>query len=332
MALADNIIKLRRQAGWSQEALAAQIGVSRQSVSKWESGQSSPDITHILSLASLFEVSTDELLGAASANSKLPLGIDPVIERADLESDQDSQRFLIYKAVNAATLTRGVVWCVLAPGALFLSLAISHEWPDMLSRSSATVLGILLLLGVVARGGTYFMSALAEQDRAPQLPKSPFTLDQSLKQSLEQQLATELPVIHYRMSVGITLFVLCSAPLITAAALGMGSGAILLTLILLLGMVALGLHFVIPASARRESLRYLLLGGDLEADKDEDTRRAERIAAVYWPLLLACYLFWSLWTMNWGVTWIIFPVGAVAFGGVLGLSKLLERNSDNSRA
>ncbi len=38
MILADKIIKLRKQFGWSQEELAEQLGISRQSVSKWESG------------------------------------------------------------------------------------------------------------------------------------------------------------------------------------------------------------------------------------------------------------------------------------------------------
>ena len=40
MILADKIMKLRKQNGWSQEELAMQLGVSRQSVSKWESGGS----------------------------------------------------------------------------------------------------------------------------------------------------------------------------------------------------------------------------------------------------------------------------------------------------
>ena len=44
MILADKIIALRRKAGWSQEELAQQLNVSRQSVSKWEGAQSVPEI------------------------------------------------------------------------------------------------------------------------------------------------------------------------------------------------------------------------------------------------------------------------------------------------
>mgnify|MGYP002224291009 CR=1 FL=1 len=49
-------------AGWSQEELAERLNVSRQSVSKWESAQSMPDIDKILQLSSLFSVTTDCLL------------------------------------------------------------------------------------------------------------------------------------------------------------------------------------------------------------------------------------------------------------------------------
>ena len=62
MTLSEKILMLRKQKGWSQEELAEQLGVSRQSVSKWESGTSLPDLNRILDLSRLFSVSTDFLL------------------------------------------------------------------------------------------------------------------------------------------------------------------------------------------------------------------------------------------------------------------------------
>lgn len=62
MNLAEKIITLRKQKGLSQEALAEKLNVSRQAVSRWESGTALPDATNILQLSKLFEVSTDYLL------------------------------------------------------------------------------------------------------------------------------------------------------------------------------------------------------------------------------------------------------------------------------
>ena len=62
----QNIALLRRRAGLSQEALAERVGVTRQTVAKWENGESVPDVLHADRLAELFEVSLDELVHAPS--------------------------------------------------------------------------------------------------------------------------------------------------------------------------------------------------------------------------------------------------------------------------
>ena len=62
MIFADKLIQLRKKSGWSQEELAEQMNVTRQSVSKWEGAQSIPDLEKIVRLSELFGVSTDYLL------------------------------------------------------------------------------------------------------------------------------------------------------------------------------------------------------------------------------------------------------------------------------
>lgn len=62
MNIADRIQYLRKQKGFSQEELADKVGVSRQSVSKWESEQSTPDLEKIIILSDIFDVTTDYIL------------------------------------------------------------------------------------------------------------------------------------------------------------------------------------------------------------------------------------------------------------------------------
>lgn len=63
LKLGKHIIYYRRKAGITQEQLAAYIGVSKSSVSKWETGTSFPDIVLLPQLAALFNISVDELMG-----------------------------------------------------------------------------------------------------------------------------------------------------------------------------------------------------------------------------------------------------------------------------
>lgn len=62
MILGEKIMELRKRNGWSQEELAGKLNVSRQSVSKWESSMSVPELDKVLQLSEIFEVSTDYLL------------------------------------------------------------------------------------------------------------------------------------------------------------------------------------------------------------------------------------------------------------------------------
>lgn len=62
MTLSEKILYCRRKAGLSQEALAEQLGVSRQAISKWETGDATPEIGKLKALAEAFHVTTDWLL------------------------------------------------------------------------------------------------------------------------------------------------------------------------------------------------------------------------------------------------------------------------------
>ena len=68
--LADNIIALRKQNGFSQEDFAEKIGVSRQAVSSWERGIATPDVETLNALAKLFDVDLSSLINGESFERK----------------------------------------------------------------------------------------------------------------------------------------------------------------------------------------------------------------------------------------------------------------------
>lgn len=86
MIISEKIMSLRKQYGWSQEELADLVGVSRQSVSKWESAASMPDIQKIIKLSEVFGVSVDYLL---KDEIDLPES-SKVASTTDIGADNDS--------------------------------------------------------------------------------------------------------------------------------------------------------------------------------------------------------------------------------------------------
>ena len=66
--LSERIYKFRRKSGLSQEQLAEKIGVSRQAISKWESGTSTPELEKLLALSECFNMTLDDLVKEETIN------------------------------------------------------------------------------------------------------------------------------------------------------------------------------------------------------------------------------------------------------------------------
>ena len=99
MILADKITALRKKAGWSQEELAEQLGVTRQSVSKWEGAQSVPDMDKVVQMSRLFGVTTDFLLkDELSEEEPAPEGCDSPLRRVTMAEASE------YLALRCAAL------------------------------------------------------------------------------------------------------------------------------------------------------------------------------------------------------------------------------------
>lgn len=121
MIFADKLILLRKKAGWSQEELAEQMNVTRQSVSKWEGAQSVPDLDKMIRLSELFGVSTDYLLKdeieqAEHINSSNDM---PSLKRVSME---EANAFLSVKSRTAKTIAYAAFLCILSPIALWSSI------------------------------------------------------------------------------------------------------------------------------------------------------------------------------------------------------------------
>ena len=63
MQIKNQIAEFRKEQKLSQEALAEKINVSRQAVTKWESGEATPELEKLIALADLFDISLDKLVG-----------------------------------------------------------------------------------------------------------------------------------------------------------------------------------------------------------------------------------------------------------------------------
>lgn len=129
MNISEKILKLRKEKGLSQEAFAEKLGVSRQSVSKWESSGSLPDIDKIIAMSELFGVSTDYLLKdeaaeaePAAESTEEPVEqteneeeIETVREETQPEKPKKSKRKTVKKVVSIVLIILIIASAALIP-------------------------------------------------------------------------------------------------------------------------------------------------------------------------------------------------------------------------
>lgn len=95
MSIAERLQELRKQSGYSQEQVAEMLGLSRQAISKWESGQGKPEIDNIVKLTEIYNVSADYILLGTEKVSV------PVSEKKELSHEYKKAIGII--AIIAAT-------------------------------------------------------------------------------------------------------------------------------------------------------------------------------------------------------------------------------------
>ena len=172
MIFADKLIALRKKEGWSQEELAQQLNVSRQSVSKWEGAQSVPDLDKIVQMSHIFGVSTDYLLKDELEEQEPAPGLaeQPPRRRVSME---EASRYLALRRAAAPKLALATFLCVISPIALILLGGLS-EYSARISENAAAGIGLSVLIVLVAAAVGIFMSCGAQVREFAFLETEPF--------------------------------------------------------------------------------------------------------------------------------------------------------------
>lgn len=112
MEFNNKLYELRKQKGLSQEELANKLNVSRQTVSKWELGDSTPDMEKLIVLSDLFEISLDELvlgkIPEPQQAAKTPDVINTIEEKVLTEKNKKTAR----KGLKIAAILFGIMLAV----------------------------------------------------------------------------------------------------------------------------------------------------------------------------------------------------------------------------
>ena len=307
MILADKIIKLRRRAGYSQEELAEKMNVSRQSVSKWEAAQATPDLEKILKMSALFGVTTDYLLKDEMEDE----------EFSDYEGEEKKPKLTLVLA-NEYIAWRNVASLRIAIG---VALCIISVIPLILMSQALPPVGLLIMLLAVGLAVAIFVHTGLKNKPYEFLESGEFELEYGVSGMVkEKQRASRNSYIKMIIAASVAC-VLSPIPLLCAA-FGGEEWPVLAMLCVTLLIVAGGVVLFVISGVRNECFDRLLREGEHSRSARKRNKRIEAIESVYWALALAIYLGWSFISGEWHRTWIVWPIAGVLSAAVTAISKL----------
>lgn len=321
MSLSEKIVSLRRARGWSQEDLAEQLGVSRQSVSKWESAASVPELDKIIQLARIFDVTTDELLLDVSPESAALPSI-PESDRLRRVTLQEGKSYVALTGSIARRFALAVAACVFSPTPLILMGGLS-EYRGTLSEGLAGGVGVSVLLLIVAAAVAVFITDGIKLSRYEYISKEPFLADPDLIRWAQTEKDSMTPAFTRGLVIGVTLCILGVIPLILLGYLGEENFYLVVSVDVLLWLVAVAVYLFVSGGMRYGCFTQLLQQEDYTPARK---RTDQKIGGAYWCVVTAAYLAVSFLTGRWDRTWIIWACAGVLYGAIYAIVSASSRS------
>lgn len=318
MILAEKIINLRKKNGWSQEELAEKLGVTRQSISKYEGAQSIPDLDKILKLSEIFGVTTDYLIKdeleeeeyAPSQMHENESESDRSVHKVTMEMANEYLQIIDWSAGKTAFAT---MLCILSPIVLLMLGAMSEMPNYHISENAAAGIGICVLIVLIAIAVTIFILYGMKTKKYEFMEKEDIETVYGVSGMVKEKRDAYHSMYVTQLVIGIACCICSVIPLFGTLAVSESDFYMVSAVCMLLALVAIGTYFIVRSATKMNAMNQLLEEEDYTRQKKHENKKMSGPVTVYWLIATAIYLAWSFTTNDWDRTWIIWPVVGVLF-------------------
>lgn len=312
MNLAKKIMSLRKQKGWSQEELASRVDVSRQSVSKWESNVSVPDMNKILALSSVFNVTTDYLLKEELSEEHANLD-DAELDQIKPKTVHTEEAMAYLKMVKreSKVIALGVVLCMFGAMSVIFFGGTADEQVLFNNESTQLAVGLIGLFVLVGIAVALFITSTNRSDHYKYLTNNVLSLERRFKDILKDEYGDFSKKHTIRMTFSVVLLILSVLPLIISALYDANDYTLIIYLVLLIGTASIPVFILVKSSLEMDGYQTLLNMTNNTKQSSKVQKEIDSYETIFWVLVVAIYLGWSFYTFDWGRTWIIWPVAGV---------------------
>ena len=292
MAFNENLQNLRKMKGMSQEQLAEQLEVSRQAVSKWESGSGYPETEKLLAICDIFDCSMDILM-------KGKISADSTGEKKKYENLQN--RFSKGIAFGVGLILFGVT--------IFLCFAdVANRAVTEVMGERYAILGLIILLGCIAVAVPIFiMLGIEEENFDKKHPQLPYFYSEEEVENFDKKFMKAI-------AFGVVLILIGVIALIALYGLRIVSEESVIPVVALLGCITIAVPFFVYFGIQKE--KYDIENHN-QMHSEEGKKREEKSGKICGVIMLTATAIFlaSGWLFDlWKINWVVFPIGGILCG------------------
>lgn len=286
MSISENLQILRKSKNMSQEELAEKLNVSRQAVSKWESGSGYPETEKIISICEIFDCSMDELVKGKIAN-------DIKEEKSNYDSVMTSVAKGIATGVGIILLGTSIMMTI-------MGLGVGGE--------QSHLIGVIAVLVAVVFAVPMFIVYGTKNENF--IKKNPKVANVYSEAEIEKG-STKYTAL---LACGISIILLGVVAMFVLMGLKVFGDNSMLPVAVLLYFVTVGVITLIYSGKMKEKFDIETYNKQNTDEAKSESDKVGKICGVI--MMLATAIFLTLgFTMNlWHINWVVFPIGGILCG------------------
>lgn len=330
MNFADKLTQLRKKSGLSQEELAQQMNVTRQSISKWEGAQSIPDIEKILKLSEIFGVTTDYLLKDDIGEAE---DFNYTKDNSSLRtvSMEEAKAFLSVKAATSKMIAFAVFLCIISPICLIILAAASEAYGYVLSENAATGIGMAVLIVFIAIAVGIFILSGSKTGSYEYLNKEMFETEYDVIGMVRERKKHYINKYTISNIIGACLCILALIPLFIGVSINEDDDFLMIIMFsITLFLIGIGVSFFVVSGIIHESFEKILQQGDYSKQKKKNKSATDTFSGAWWLTSTAIYLTYSFITDNWEYSWIIWVIAGLLYPVVSAIINISKEKKENT--
>ncbi len=250
-------------------------------------------------------------------------------DQADGQESGQQKRFTLEEARSyiktqesfGVKIGIGVMFCILSPVAAGIFSALTEAGDT--AEGTGELLGALILFGMVAAGVGILITSGIGNGKYDDLKECKITLHPADLRVLKEEFEAFNRTFGIKIAGGVALCILSVIPAILAESLFRGAELDFfseMSGVSLFVFVSIGVFLFISAGTTYGAYETVLEKDGRPKFSSEKKKKKDRkismIASIYWPVVTVIYLIWSFATFQWGISWLIWPIAGILFGGI----------------